>query len=128
MSKNSTAKIMREIDNFHKIIAKDGIPAGGFRNRPAVNVNKPELDFSSRMLFACSPSSGKRNLLVSKSIMKSYRPNRHSMSNFDKVFNLNNLQSSGANRNDSFDQFSKEFQPNKKVSFMDKIPNRKKKF
>lgn len=89
-------KIKNEIDEFYKMIKKEDIPKGGYRNRPAVNLNKPELDFNSVSYLLTSPSNY-RSFLTLKGEMSS---NRGSYNKSNRSFI--------SRQDDSFERFEKE--------------------
>ncbi len=133
-SKYSTQKIKREIETMHKLLLKDGIPQSNNRNRPMLNLNRPEMEFSSREFLAQSPTKINQNFITVSNVCRSYKTiNPLKMTSSiknnqatPKIFNLNFK----INKNDNdLEEFSRNLvQDKKNVSFLEKYsPARRRK-
>ena len=86
-SKFSSNKIIRVIEDLHKEITKEGISREGFRNRPMLNLNRPELVFKSSDYYTSSPTLTRKSFLTTSNVFKNYKSNSKYNTNSD--FNCN---------------------------------------
>lgn len=66
---------MREVSYLNKDIKKSNNISNinNYRNRPVVNLNRPEFDLNVRNYTALSPTIKRKNYLVTGDILKNYR-------------------------------------------------------
>lgn len=73
-SKGSSSKIMRELNYINKEIHSSRLSnMNNFRNRPMVNLSRPEFDLNSRNYLALSPTVHRKNYLVTGNVLKNYK-------------------------------------------------------
>jgi hypothetical protein len=141
-SKYSQNRIKTQIHYVNQGIVKDGMPTGSFRNRPMININRPELDVNSRVYLNLSPTSGRKNFLTTSKVMKSYKEKKQVdfFKNYDN--NATSFNSRFNTANNEFEVFAKgirnknlnylyliDLQPsNFRTSGVDKYSSRKKKY
>jgi hypothetical protein len=104
-SKFSANKIKREIDDLNKLLNSEGVSQSGFRNRPILNVNRPELEFCSRKYVANSPTVTRRGSLTTSDIFKNYKA-RHEM---EDLHTYTGKVHFSKNQACELEQFSREF-------------------
>lgn len=97
-SKYSANKIKNQISEVHRLITKDGNIKSNYRNRPIVNINKPELNLNSRTYLAYSPT---KKSTTTSSLFKNYKEKRNYNSNdFNSILKRKN------NFNNNIDSFN----------------------
>ncbi len=98
-SKYSSNKIKRVIEDLHKEITKDGLSREGYKNRPMLNLNRPELVFKSSEYYTSSPTLTRKSFLTTSNVFKNYKPNSKYNSIAD--FNGNFLEKKKENKLES---------------------------
>lgn len=119
MNKRSCSKIMREVNYLNKDLNRPGklTNLNNYKNRPMVNLSRPEFDLNSRHYIAQSPTVKRRNFLVTGNVLKNYKGNK----NYNFMNQTNNLKTKTTDLN-SADAFLRELQPNRfKNSFLSKF-------
>lgn len=116
-SKYSTDKIKREISEVTKSLIGDDTRTG-FRNRPAVDLNKPHMDFNSRIYFAMSPTTTRKSFLTTSNVFKNLSKKKHIINSDEylRKYNFSHMES-------DFDTFAKDLLPKKKsISVFERFP------
>jgi hypothetical protein len=106
-------KIQKELNNISQLFGRDLTPIKSFRNKPVINMNRPELGYTYKSYFSGSPKKKKSSLSTSK-IFKNVNMKYNFTDKFGdnykiKKYSKNNvlLFSKNLKPNDSFDEFVK---------------------
>lgn len=73
--KSSNSKIMREVHYLNKDLNRSGkiTNLNNYKNRPMVNLKRPEFDLNVRSYTALSPKFERKNYLVTGNVLKNYK-------------------------------------------------------
>ncbi len=112
--KSHETKLQRELFNIGKILGRNTTPIKSNRNKPIINVNKPELSFSYQSYFHVSPNKSRKSALSSSKAFKNVHMNYNFTNKINNEFKIkkyskNNvlMLSKSIKPNDSFDDFVK---------------------
>ena len=61
-SQHGSEKIQRNLESLSKVYNKENVPSVGLRNRPIVNLDKPQLDLNPK--FIIDPSATRKVLVT----------------------------------------------------------------
>ncbi len=116
-SKYSTLKIKREIDSLNKTITSHGLPRKNYKNRPILNLNKPEVQFNSREFLAQSPTKVNSVFIHHDSIFKNSRKRKASYASARDGYSstVSKINLARDNKHE-FDDFLRNLNPNQKGS------------
>jgi len=95
------------------ILKRDLTPTKSIKNKPIINLNKPELSFNYQSMLCVSPKS-RKSVLSSSKVFRNVHSNYNFTDKFNNEFKLkkyskNNVLvfSKSIKPNDSFDEFVK---------------------
>jgi hypothetical protein len=119
---------MREVHYLNKDINRTGKTSNlnNYKNRPMVNLSRPEFDLNSRNYIALSPIVKRKNYFIAGDVLKNYKEKKP----YNFMNHNNYLLASKQNDAYSAEQFLRgkikinfvELQPNKfKQSFLEKF-------
>ena len=114
IEKSCDNKIKRELSNMGNFLGINTIPIKSNRNRPIVNIDKPELSFNYKSYFYDMPNKSKKNTLSSSKAFKNVNINYNFTNKINNEFKLKKYSkndilifSKSLKPNDSFDEFVK---------------------
>lgn len=108
-------RIKRKLDNISQLLGINSMEKISFKNRPVVNLNKPELAYNYNSYFVISPNKNRRRASISLSkVFKNVNINYNFTDRIGdqyklKKYSQNNvlLASKTLKPNDSFEEFEK---------------------
>lgn len=107
-------KLQRELSNIGNLLGRNTTPLKSNRNKPIVNINKPELSFNYQSYFYVSPEKNRRSALSSSRAFKNVNMNYNFTNKINNEFKLKKYSkndvlifSKSIKPNDSFDEFVK---------------------
>ena len=114
LEKSHETKLQRELNNIGNLLGRNTTPLKSNRNKPVVNVKKPELSFDYQSYFYSSPNKNRKTALSSSKAFKNVNVNYNFTNKINNEFKLkryskNNILifSKSIKPNDSFDEFVK---------------------
>jgi hypothetical protein len=123
-SKFTENKIKKEIQDLSKVLFSDNLQPMGYRNRPMLNVNRPDLEFNSRKYIANSPTVTRRGHLTTSDIFKNFKLGK-SKHDLEELHTFTGKVSFSKIQASELEHFSKDFKFGKfrKQTIADRYPS-----
>lgn len=121
LEKTNKNKLQRELNSISQLLGRDLTPNKSLRNKPIVNLDKPELTFNYQSYFCISPFKKRESVLSTSKVFKNVNMKYNFTDKFNNEFKLKKYSkndvlifSKSIKPNDSFDEFMKDFNPKPK--------------
>jgi len=115
------SKLQRELNNISQLLGKDLTPVKSLKNKPIVNLKKPELNYKYQSYFCISPLKKRESVLSASKIFKNVNMKYSFTEKFNNEFKLKKYSkndilvfSKSIKPNDSFEEFIRDFSPKQK--------------